>query len=55
MPRRRPLTPEQLASIRDERRRAERDLEAYTRGERPAPGFEKKTMPTDPAQQPPKK
>ena len=43
------LTPEQLASIRADIVRAGRELEAFIRGEGPAPGFERPcTMPTDP-------
>jgi hypothetical protein len=48
MPRRR-LTPELLASIREDVARGERDLAAFVRGEGPEPGFERPcTMPVDP-------
>jgi hypothetical protein len=53
---RRPLTPEQLASIREDVVRGQRALEAFIRGEGPAPGFERPcTMPVDPTARPAKK
>jgi hypothetical protein len=49
MMRRRPLTPEQLASIKQAVERGERRLAEFARGEGTAPGFEQPTtMPTDP-------
>jgi hypothetical protein len=46
---RRPLTADQLAAIRQDVLRGQRALEAFIRGEGPAPGFETlASMPVDP-------
>jgi hypothetical protein len=50
---RRPLNADQLAAIRQDVVRGQRALEAFIRGEGPAPGFERPcTMPVDPAASP---